>query len=197
MKKQLDVQDLEIGMYVTDLDRTWRGTPFLFQGFEIRTQEEILELQRYCQQVTILSPELHEKIKQSKSQATIYVLDNRREQSVPRSATIALERELLKINNHPNARSSYDDLTTLEEEMQLAGEMYHEARGLMLSAIEDTKFGRNLNIAGVKEATKKMAESVIRNPDALTCFAQLKNKNEYVVLHSLRVCVRLANHLRA
>jgi len=34
-----------------------------------------------------------------------------------------------------------------------------------------------------------MVESVLRNPDALICFAQLKRKDEYTAMHSLRVSV--------
>ena len=32
---------LELGMYITELDRPWLGTPFKFQGFELKTEEEI------------------------------------------------------------------------------------------------------------------------------------------------------------
>ena len=41
MRKKIDVQYLEVGMYVAELDRPWLGTPFLFQGFEIQAREEI------------------------------------------------------------------------------------------------------------------------------------------------------------
>ena len=40
-------------MYVSDLDRPWLETPFLFQGFYIRTESEIEELRRYCDTVQI------------------------------------------------------------------------------------------------------------------------------------------------
>ena len=40
-------------MYVSKLDRPWLETPFIFQGFEIRAQEEIDMLQRYCSVVYI------------------------------------------------------------------------------------------------------------------------------------------------
>jgi len=40
-------------MYVSMLDRPWLETPFVFQGFEIRDQSEIAQLQRYCDYVYI------------------------------------------------------------------------------------------------------------------------------------------------
>ncbi|KJV05031.1 DUF3391 domain-containing protein [Methylocucumis oryzae] len=35
------VSQLTIGMYVVELDRPWLETPFLFQGFELKTQAQI------------------------------------------------------------------------------------------------------------------------------------------------------------
>jgi len=37
--RQIPVTQLQLGMYVHTLDRDWMGTPFLFQGFEITTDE--------------------------------------------------------------------------------------------------------------------------------------------------------------
>ena len=31
------IDQLELGMYVSELDRPWLESPFLFQGFEIKT----------------------------------------------------------------------------------------------------------------------------------------------------------------
>src|SRR3990172_8637058 len=55
MRKKIDVQDVQIGMYVVDLDRPWRETRFMFQGFEVRSQEYLDQLKRTCQYVYILT----------------------------------------------------------------------------------------------------------------------------------------------
>ena len=54
----LSVENLQIGMYVAQLDRPWLETPFLFQGFYIRDQDEIDELREYCEHVYV-STETH------------------------------------------------------------------------------------------------------------------------------------------
>jgi putative nucleotidyltransferase with HDIG domain len=51
--RQIAVTDLEIGMYVSELDRPWLETPFLFQGFVIRSAEEIEALRKHCHSVTV------------------------------------------------------------------------------------------------------------------------------------------------
>lgn len=40
-------------MFVCELDRPWLETPFLFQGFELKSDEDILEVQRHCKFVYI------------------------------------------------------------------------------------------------------------------------------------------------
>jgi len=53
MKKRVDVRDLSLGMYVAELDRPWLETPFLFQGFELSSPQEIDQLREHCQYVYI------------------------------------------------------------------------------------------------------------------------------------------------
>jgi HD-GYP domain-containing protein (c-di-GMP phosphodiesterase class II) len=186
-KVQVDVAELQIGMYVADLDRPWRETPFLFQGFEIRTQEEIDALRRYCRTVQVLlrDPERSGALPR-KSAVPGYFSS---EIMSPRQQALRIEQEMFKLNNHPTARSLYEDITTLEEEVQGAAEIYDEARVLLNEAMADARFGRSLNVPGVKRLVGGMVESILRNPDALTCFAQLKNKDDYTAMHSLRAAV--------
>ena len=40
-KKEIAVEELKLGMYVTELDRPWLGTPFPFQGFPITSADQV------------------------------------------------------------------------------------------------------------------------------------------------------------
>ena len=62
MKVKVDVAHLRLGMFVSELDRPWVGTPFLFQGFEIRTLEELARLRAACQYVYVLIGERHDNV---------------------------------------------------------------------------------------------------------------------------------------
>ncbi|MGH8307340.1 MAG: HD-GYP domain-containing protein [Gammaproteobacteria bacterium] len=53
MKYKVDVGDLQTGMYVSELDRSWVGTPFLFQGFLIESDEELDQLKATCSFVIV------------------------------------------------------------------------------------------------------------------------------------------------
>lgn len=52
-KVKINARDLRIGMYVCELDRPWLETPFLFQGFELKTFEDIVAVQNHCKYVFI------------------------------------------------------------------------------------------------------------------------------------------------
>jgi len=182
MKRKLDVQQLKIGMYVSELDRPWRETPFMFQGFEIRSEDEIRELQRHCQHVYIETAEIYQTPppRTPAERAVARVAVNHKK----------VERDLLiKVESQPLLQPVYHDRTTLEEEIQAVEETHRATRALVYTVMEDVRLGKNINTLGARKIVGELAESVIRNPDALTCFTQLKKKDEYTALHSLRVCI--------
>ena len=47
LKRSVDL--LELGMYITKLDRPWEETDFLYQGFQINTLEELHAVQEQCE----------------------------------------------------------------------------------------------------------------------------------------------------
>ncbi len=50
---KVDTSELQIGMFVVELDRPWTHTNFLYQGFRIRQAEEIRLLQEACAYVWV------------------------------------------------------------------------------------------------------------------------------------------------
>lgn len=187
MKKKLDVHQLSIGMYVSELDRPWLETPFLFQGFEIRSQEDIEQLRRYCKSVYIDlpdhisdSPGLRRKAPEQPAPRPYQEIGDTRDKT---------EHSLLKIINRPGGPPRYHDKTTLEEEIAAIGQHYLRARAMIQGIMDDVRLGHSINGLGAAQAVSALADSVIRNPDALMCFIQLKKFDEYTAQHSLRVCI--------
>jgi len=50
---KVPVNELGLGMFVTNLDKPWEESEFLFQGFMITNQNELLALQEQCQYVYV------------------------------------------------------------------------------------------------------------------------------------------------
>jgi len=57
-RRWISSREARIGMYVSELDRPWTETRFMFQGFLIRTPEELDELRRVCDTVRVDSEKL-------------------------------------------------------------------------------------------------------------------------------------------
>ena len=52
-KEQIGVEKLTLGMYVTELDRPWAGTPFMLQGFLLDDDADLQTMQTLCKFVYI------------------------------------------------------------------------------------------------------------------------------------------------
>ena len=186
---RIDTQQLRIGMYVCELDRPWRETPFLFQGFEIRTEEELKTLQQHCRAVFIITNDADGLTPVTRATARPDPFKSTPDATPAKTSVISIEQAMLKLNNHPGARSVYADQTTLEEEIQNVKDTYAGAGELIQELMWGAKFGRSLDVPGARQTVGRMVESALRNPDALICFAQLKKKDEYSAMHSLRVSI--------
>ena len=185
MRKRIDIQDVRKGMYIAELDRPWIETPFLFQGFELSADEELAQLQQLCQYVYIdteqgldISPEAHARSSNEPIQ-----LEARRQR--------LLEDEIRRKVEARNLRSSpaYADQTSLEQELKVAKSAERHTRQTVYDIMNDVRLGKSVDTRAAKRAVSGMVASIIRNPDAMVCLSQLKDKDEYTALHSLRVCI--------
>ena len=175
-----------MGMYISELDRPWVETPFLFQKFELRTSEEMEQLKKHCTYVyvdTELGLDVAPKPRDKESVVRILKLEEQDEK---------IKREVKKIAEAPSRRSqrpAYPDRTPFQRELVRAREVQSQTRVLMRTTIEEVQKGKAVNIPLAEKVVDNMVESVIRNPDALVCLSQLKDVSEYTALHSVRTCV--------
>lgn len=167
MKKKIDVHDLKYGMWVSELDRPWRDTPFLFQGFEIRWKEDLETLRRVCEHVYI---------------DTDLTADLR-----PRDITlVGLDGCPAGVDGTP---PGYENRTSLEEELETAKGLYTSATDVLTEILDNVEFKKKISARQVKQTVAGMANSIIRNPDAFTLLTTLKTKDSYTYLHALDVCI--------
>lgn len=158
MKKNLPVSELRFGMYIAGLDRPWTETPFRFQGFVLKSVDELEILRKYCKTVLVDSE---------------------------RSATEDAPR--------PGAQyfgtTVYPEKASVEQELAPARRAYTSSRELLHEALGSVRIGRTLDAKRVRGAIQSMTESVLRNPNAMLLFAQLREKGEYTASHSMDVSI--------
>jgi putative nucleotidyltransferase with HDIG domain len=182
VKKKVEVDDLKPGMFVYELDRPWLETPFMFQGFEITSAEQIEALHQYCKFVyidTSLGQDVAEATPPPPRRAKVESLDKRR-----------IELEVLRSQARSVLRKDpYVDSTTLEEEIHQVSDTYRYAQDLMDKVLDDVRESRDLDIDAISQLSADFTASIIRNPDALALFSLVRQKSDYIAHHSLRVCI--------
>jgi len=178
--RQIPVTQLQLGMYVHTLDRDWMGTPFLFQGFEITTDEELAQLRELCKHVEIeldaaevlpLAPELL----RASDDGVAKVVD-----TLARAAAdpIALAATV------PAA-----DKIELRTELSQATEVMGTARTVVLSVFDQLRDGGGLEATAIESVVESMVQSVFRNRDAMGWLARMRSKDDYLYTHSLSTSV--------
>lgn len=189
MKKKVHVVDLRPGMYVSELDRPWIETPFLFQGFEIAAPEEIEKLRQHCKYVYIdveLGCDVAPTTRNSAYHTRMQELKKSETQIKKRVRQIA---SVIDSVHQPAQQRIYPDKATFEEEIVRAKEIEKMSRETMVDVIKDAQAGEKIDLPRAKRVVETMVDSVVRNPDALVCLSQLKELSEYTALHSIRTCI--------
>lgn len=158
------VNMLELGMYITELDRPWLETPFKFQGFELKTEKELRSVREICDYVYI------DRAKQEARNAL--------------SKQKQVNTDSVSVYGSPPAK-----LSTFEKEIVQTEKVYKNTKILVADFMEKIAMGGGIDSKLAKEAVAECVNSVLHSPDAMLWITQLKNKNEYTAQHSMNVCV--------
>lgn len=170
MKKTVPVSDLKFGNYVHELDRPWTDTPFMFQGFVLRTPDQLEVIRKFCKSVTIDT---------ERSETGT----DARLQSLSSGATAP------KAAASSTGKTNYVETASIEQELQRARTDYARCQAVVSQMLASVRSGRTLDADQIEGAVTSMAQSVVRNPDALLLYAQLSEKGEYTISHALDVAV--------
>jgi HD-GYP domain-containing protein (c-di-GMP phosphodiesterase class II) len=164
VRKKIPVQELQLGMYVGELDRPWLGTPFLYQGFVVRTQHEIDDIKKYCRDV--------------------YIDTERADVAQARPAAGAA------IGGLPGTgRVVHRESVAVEVEWPQAEHALLSAQEVVGDAFESVRVRKMLEAPLARAAVSNMMQSMLRNPDALLLFSAMRARGGYQLERALDVSV--------
>ena len=173
-KIKLDSDKLLVGMYVCELDRPWNETSFLFQGFRITNEQEIEQLQNTCKFVYV------DEEKSSTDVSSNLIVLNTKETTIKQKKPEPLSNIQVKYKPHQEK---------FEDEFPVAKVTYQDSFEKMHGIYNDLRLGESLNVLSVKTTVKTMADSILRNPDALKLMCVLEERDDNAVTHALHVCI--------
>jgi HD-GYP domain-containing protein (c-di-GMP phosphodiesterase class II) len=162
-RKQVAVEKLEFGMYVAELDRPWTDTPFMFQGFHLRTDQQLNALKKFCKHVFI-DLERTEK------------------------AQSPLPPAQFKIHGS----TPYPEKVAVEVEFRQAAHVFTQTFESVAELLKPAaKQGGVLEAKEVKESVSRLTDSVVRNPDAMLLVTRLREKSAEAHARALQVSIYL------
>ncbi|WP_196137459.1 HD-GYP domain-containing protein [Aliikangiella sp. G2MR2-5] len=161
---KVNTANLELGMYVSELDKKWSDSPFLFQGFPLSTEDDILEVQKECRWVYV----------DFKSREAYHAY--------------------LKSKANPDFSGSQEEVKSrlnneLSFELPRANSYYKSSRKLVKDVMQSVLNDEDFDLNSVKVAVEDCIESILSNQDALLLLSNIKNADEYTAEHCLRVAI--------
>ena len=198
---RVPVSGLKLGMFVAELDRPWLETPFLMQGFSIRTLAEIRKLKEYCDYVFV---DKEGRLWGDKKDPFRTGFGSPK-RNADGSGDSGLQKRARSAPKKPSAleemhkRPEHKILSSAEEEHPVAREAYKAAHHTVSGILEDARLGNALDTESAKKVVTTCVDSLLRNPSALMWMAKIKHVDHYTMEHCLNVCIlgiAFGRHLR-
>lgn len=162
--REIPVEKLSFGMFISKLDRPWTETPFVFQGFVLKSDKQLEVLKKFCKHVFV-DPE--KEVAPEVGKVTAEDLAKVRGTTIYKS-TSSVEAEL------PVARKTYANTTVIIRELSRAVEI-----------------GKTIDSSRSHEAATQIAASVVRNPDAIALLIKLQEKSDATLSRAAEVSVMM------
>jgi HD-GYP domain-containing protein (c-di-GMP phosphodiesterase class II) len=172
-KKQISVDELQFGMYVSELDRPWTDTPFLFQGFILNDEKQLETIRKFCKKVVIDLERGSDLPDRSQLKAG------------PIRPASGIDTVLASIKK----KVVYKETVSVDQELPVARAIHRKNEVVVKDMFTALQAGKALDAPRVKEAVTNMTDSVVRNPDAMLLLAKMKEKGGHTLDRAMGVSI--------
>jgi HD-GYP domain-containing protein (c-di-GMP phosphodiesterase class II) len=162
--RKIAVEELSFGMYVSKLDRPWTETPFVFQGFVLKSEKQIDVLKKHCKHVFV-DPEKQDVAEIAKASA----------------------EEIAKIRG----TTVYKEIASVEAELPRAQTAYTKTTAVIEEISRTVEIGNAIDSSRSHEAAVQITDSVVRNPDAMALLIKLQEKSGATLSRAAEISVMM------
>ena len=173
-EQEIDSSELQVGMFVSRLDRDWNGTPFPLQGVMLRTRDDIQKISHVARRVWV-------DLEKSTGPAVFHLhalAPKPRVQVKPPPA-----------DHHGDAGvapTSFDDEVLIGE--RLLNQLSERTSGLL----DKLRRGEPVSQDEIDQVVEPVVRSLIRNPDAYFWLESLRSRHHYTYTHAVNCCALAA-----
>lgn len=174
MIKRVPISALKVGMYITDLNNDWIPHNTQRKRGVIKKEETIEKIRRMGVQFVYID-----------ASKGIDTQDSETASEVDRKNESALQRAGAQT---PGLRPH----VPLAEELVIAQRIHSQAQGLVGDFMNNVKMGAAIDIAPIHQLADELQHSVFRNANALSCLGRIREKDNYLLEHSVNLSVLMS-----
>ena len=168
MIKKIDINQLEVGMYVHYLNCGWMYHPFVLNRFMISD-----------------AATLHKALKIGI--AEVYIDTDLGVDVGDEPSMIAVEKIVEPLTEPATNIPDIPSKLSRAEELNRAKDLYSNANNLMRDIIKDVRFGKQIALNLCEPMIADIVDSMLLFPSAILPLAQIKDRDNYLFQHSVSV----------
>mgnify|MGYP001372566975 CR=1 FL=1 len=172
MIKKISVDLLRPGMYISDLNCDWIPHHNLSKEGRVPDEATIKEIRR-------------------RGITDVYI-DTARGDGADAdglSQQEADQHNQKALNRAAEQRAENNARVTVAEELQRAQKLHSQAQNMVSNVLHDVKLGKSIDIEAFDQIADGMVDSVLRNHNALACLGRIRDKDNYLLEHSINLAV--------
>jgi HD-GYP domain-containing protein (c-di-GMP phosphodiesterase class II) len=162
--REIPVEELRLGMFVSKLDRPWTETPFMFQGFVLTSEKQIDILRKHCKQV--------------------FVDPEKEDYSV---ATKSTPEQMAKVRG----TTVYKEIASVEAELPRARTVFTQTKAIVSQLSHTVEIGGAIDSSRAQEAVVQITDSVVRNSDAIALLTKMQQQGSEMLSRALGISVTM------
>jgi len=175
MKKEVSVEELQFGVFISELDRPWTETPFMFQGFVLNSDQQLDVLKKHCKKVYI-----------DLEKGADLADPSQRKGTSPAAPSASKDPSVISTIKN---KFRYEEAVSVDVELPAARAATKKTEEVLQNIFTSLQAGKALDAPRVREAVTSMTDSVVRNPDAMLLLARMKEKGGHTLDRALGVSI--------
>lgn len=182
---KVSCSELLPGMYIAELDRDWKNTPFTIGGFLAKSLSQIEDIQRFCKFVYIDTSLGVTPIRYRINRQTIL---SRARESAPPTATFLVNHDTYKIEK------------PVKKEVDAVYGLYAALLTDFAELVQEIEANDVPDLTALGKTVSRCIASIIRNPNGFVWYLNADPSRYQGFVHSIRaalwscVCARQLGH---
>lgn len=172
MKERIDISQLQLGMFVAELDRPWLESPFLFQGFLVDDEEDLRTLKELCDYVYV----------DSERSVHIPAVARNGEAQAEHGSEIKVEPAVAPdrdANDPRHFANSFREVIGVQRRAQLR----------LIELIDRRRLGKRVDFGSIREVVEDLDRIIKEHPNAAMWLTKMREQDELTASHCMNVAI--------